>query len=117
MYTNNQTALLRPGRFEVQIEVPPPRTNEQRVSILKVHTKSMNRAGRLLINDPPSGTAASRYIQVRSGMKGKEIEGFSLVTLSCTVQFSFFCNIDDLIIFVFSVTPPPPTNRNMDPMV
>jgi ATP-dependent 26S proteasome regulatory subunit len=57
-------ALLRPGRFEVQIEVPPPRTNDQRVSILKVHTSNMHQAGRLLVSDPPEGTAAARYLQV-----------------------------------------------------
>jgi len=53
-------ALLRPGRFEVQIEVPPPRTVEQRVSILKVHTQHMQAAGRLLVRDAPDGTAATR---------------------------------------------------------
>jgi SpoVK/Ycf46/Vps4 family AAA+-type ATPase len=52
-------ALLRPGRFEVQIEVPPPRTVEQRVSILQVHTRLMQQAGRLLVRDAPIGTAAS----------------------------------------------------------
>lgn len=56
-------ALLRPGRFEVQIEVPPPRTNEQRLSILKVHTKSMYLAGRVLVADAPADTAAARYVQ------------------------------------------------------
>ena len=55
-----EPALLRPGRFEVQIEVPPPRTLEQRVSILKVHTNHMHRAGRLLVRDAPEGTAAAR---------------------------------------------------------
>jgi vesicle-fusing ATPase len=48
-----EPALLRPGRFEVQIEVPPPRTAEQRISILKVHTNDMHRAGRLLVSDAP----------------------------------------------------------------
>ena len=57
-------ALLRPGRFEVQVEVPPPRTIEQRLSILKVHTKNMHTAGRLLVRDPPPGTAASKYLDV-----------------------------------------------------
>lgn len=60
--TNKRTliepALLRPGRFEVQIEVPPPRTVEQRVSILKVHTSHMHESGRLLVKNPPPGTAA-----------------------------------------------------------
>ena len=47
------TALLRPGRFEVHIEVPPPKTVEQRVSILKVHTQHMLSSGRLLVRDGP----------------------------------------------------------------
>jgi SpoVK/Ycf46/Vps4 family AAA+-type ATPase len=51
-------ALLRPGRFEVQIEVPPPKTIEQRVSILRVHTRHMQETGRLLVRDAPIGTAA-----------------------------------------------------------
>jgi vesicle-fusing ATPase len=55
-----EPALLRPGRFEVQIEVPPPRTVEQRVSILKVHTRDMNKAGRLLTLDAPEFSPARR---------------------------------------------------------
>jgi SpoVK/Ycf46/Vps4 family AAA+-type ATPase len=57
-------ALLRPGRFEVQIEIPPPRTTEQRVSILKVHTKHMLSTGRLQVNDPPPGTTAEKMLEV-----------------------------------------------------
>ena len=68
--TNKRTliepALLRPGRFEVQIEVPPPRTVEQRVSILKVHMNSMFKAGRVLVRDAPTGTAAFKRLEVRS---------------------------------------------------
>lgn len=55
-----EPALLRPGRFEVQIEVPPPRTAEARISILKVHLQEMHRAGRLLVKDAPEGSAAAR---------------------------------------------------------
>jgi SpoVK/Ycf46/Vps4 family AAA+-type ATPase len=58
-------ALLRPGRFEVQIEVPLPQTDKQRISILKVHTKRMHAAGRLLVSDPPADTAADRFLEVR----------------------------------------------------
>lgn len=47
------TALLRPGRFEVHIEIPPPKTVEQRLSILKVHTQHMYQSGRLLVRDAP----------------------------------------------------------------
>lgn len=47
----------------MQLEVPPPRTNEQRISILKVHTKNMREAGRLLVKDAPEGSAAARYVQ------------------------------------------------------
>mmetsp|Transcript_30827 Transcript_30827/g.47008 ORF Transcript_30827/g.47008 Transcript_30827/m.47008 type:complete len:410 (-) Transcript_30827:38-1267(-) len=57
------SALLRPGRFEVQIEVPPPQTEEQRISILKVHMKTMFEAGRLLVSDAPTDTAADRFLQ------------------------------------------------------
>ena len=59
-------ALLRPGRFEVQIEIPPPRTTEQRVSILKVHTKHMLAAGRLQVNDPPQGSTAEKLLKVNT---------------------------------------------------
>jgi len=58
-----EPALLRPGRFEVQIEIPPPRTNEQRVSILEVHTKHMFAAGRLQVNDPPLGSTAEKMLE------------------------------------------------------
>jgi hypothetical protein len=56
---SSMVALLRPGRFEVQIEIPPPRTVAQRVSILKVHTKHMFVAGRLQVSDPPAGRYSS----------------------------------------------------------
>jgi vesicle-fusing ATPase len=56
-----EPALLRPGRFEVQIEVPPPSTNQQRTSVFKVHTKHMHRAGRLQVADAPVGSAAYRH--------------------------------------------------------
>ncbi len=53
-------ALLRAGRFEIQIEIPPPRSVEQRISILQVHTRAMYSSGRLLVRDPPEGTVAFR---------------------------------------------------------
>lgn len=59
-----EPALLRPGRFEVQIEVPPPKTVAQRVSILRVHTTRMYNAGRMLVSDAPVGTAAARRLEV-----------------------------------------------------
>ena len=58
-----EPALLRPGRLEVQIEVPPPRTPEQRVSILRVHTLQMFRAGRLLVSDAPLNSPATKLWQ------------------------------------------------------
>jgi len=54
-------ALLRPGRFEVQIEVPPPSTAEQRESILKVHMGRMVERGRVLVQGTPAGSAADRW--------------------------------------------------------
>ena len=55
-------ALLRPGRFEVQIEIPLPNSIEQRVSILMVHTKHMFAAGRLQVTDPPPESPAERLL-------------------------------------------------------
>lgn len=62
--TNRRTliepALLRPGRFEVQIEVPKPKTVAARISILKVHMTNMFQTGRLYVSDAPDGTVAAR---------------------------------------------------------
>ena len=59
-----EPALLRPGRFEVQIEISPPQTIEQRRSILMVHTRQMFDAGRLQVNDPPPGSPAAHQLEV-----------------------------------------------------
>ena len=59
-----EPALLRPGRFEVQIEVPKPTTIAQRISILNVHMSSMYAAGRVLVSDAPDGTPAARKLKV-----------------------------------------------------
>ena len=59
-------ALMRPGRFEVQIEVPKPRTVAQRTAILKVHTQSMVNNGRVLVKDAPYGSVAWNRLQRRS---------------------------------------------------
>jgi len=84
-----EPALLRPGRFEVQIEVPPPKTMEQRKSILRVHTKDMLAAGRLLVRDAPVGTPASRKLALDSltyeellTMLAAECEGMSGASLA-----------------------------------
>ena len=66
-------ALLRPGRFEVHIEVTKPKTKEARISILKVHLNSMMESGRLLISDPPPSTAAARVLE--SGALSDEERG------------------------------------------
>lgn len=58
-----EPALLRPGRFEVQIEVPKPKTVGQRISILSVHMNNMFETGRLLVRDAPEGTAAWKRMQ------------------------------------------------------
>lgn len=84
-----EPALLRPGRFEVQIEVPPPKTVQQRVSILQVHTKHMHQAGRLLVKDAPPKTAAAKmatndlytYDELLDSL-AKECEGFSGASLA-----------------------------------
>ena len=68
--TNRRTliepALLRPGRFEVQIEVPKPRTVASRISILKVHMNNMFEAGRLYVKDAPADTAAARRLKIEN---------------------------------------------------
>ena len=58
-----EPALLRSGRFEVQIEVPPPSTVAQRVAILKIHMHKMFDSGRLLVRDAPSGSPAWDYME------------------------------------------------------
>jgi SpoVK/Ycf46/Vps4 family AAA+-type ATPase len=65
--TNRRTliepALLRPGRFEVQIEVPKPKTVGARISILNVHMNSMFKAGRLFVSDAPAGSVAAKRLE------------------------------------------------------
>jgi len=56
-------ALLRSGRFEVQIEIEKPKTVEQRRSIVMVHTKQMFETGRLEVNNPPLGSAAETHLK------------------------------------------------------
>lgn len=86
-----EPALLRPGRFEVQIEVPKPKTVSQRVSILNVHMKNMFQAGRVLVLDAPDGTAASRRLSVRYNFGWLLLVLFSFVSLSYMYTFiSFF---------------------------
>lgn len=63
------SALLRPGRFEVKIEVLPPKSLQQRISILHVHMKHMNRHGRLLVLDAPPRTAGCVQLE-RMEVKG-----------------------------------------------
>ncbi|KAL7526492.1 hypothetical protein ACHAWF_001791 [Thalassiosira exigua] len=77
-------ALMRPGRFEVQIEVPKPRTVEQRVAILKVHTERMAKNGRVLVRDAPVGTAAWKRLQT-SGDEGAPTyaELLDLIAIEC----------------------------------
>ena len=80
-------ALLRPGRFEVQIEVPPPRTEEQRASILKVHTQSMYDAGRLQVRDAPPGSPGALKSQ-RSGSDDPTYDELLLELAKDTPGFS-----------------------------
>eukprot|EP00751_Fragilariopsis_kerguelensis_P037545 CAMPEP_0170955224 /NCGR_PEP_ID=MMETSP0735-20130129/33041_1 /TAXON_ID=186038 /ORGANISM="Fragilariopsis kerguelensis, Strain L26-C5" /LENGTH=603 /DNA_ID=CAMNT_0011367033 /DNA_START=38 /DNA_END=1846 /DNA_ORIENTATION=+ len=79
-----EPALLRPGRFEVQIEIPPPRTTEQRISILMVHTKHMFANGRLQVNDPPPGTTAAHNLKnTKSPLLLSYEELMKMLALSC----------------------------------
>lgn len=76
-------ALLRAGRFEVQIEVPPPRTIEQRRSILKVHTRKMHEAGRLqLATQSPLITGDPLQYEDLLWSLAEECDGFSGASLA-----------------------------------
>lgn len=86
-------ALLRPGRFEVQIEVPPPKTFEQRISILQVHMKNMFTTGRLLVRDAPLGSIAANLSTSKTQTYpelleylGKECDGFTGASLAGVVR-------------------------------
>jgi SpoVK/Ycf46/Vps4 family AAA+-type ATPase len=60
--------MLSQGRFEVAIEVPPPRSISQRMSILNVHMRNMFRNGRLLVRDAPINSAAA--VHLRNSQEG-----------------------------------------------
>lgn len=83
-------ALLRPGRFEVQIEVPPPKTKLQRKSILNVHMNRMHEAGRLQVRDAPKDGCISPQLAEQASMSYDELledlaqacEGFSGASLA-----------------------------------
>ena len=83
-------ALLRPGRFEVQIEVPPPKTKLQRKSILNVHMNRMHEAGRLEVRDAPKDGCVSPQRAQQASMSYDDLldylaqacEGFSGASLA-----------------------------------
>ena len=45
-------------------EVPKPTTNRQRIAILKIHTESMVKNGRVLVKDAPYSSVAWNRLQV-----------------------------------------------------
>jgi SpoVK/Ycf46/Vps4 family AAA+-type ATPase len=83
-------ALLRPGRFEVQIEVPPPRTTPARMSVLNVHMNCMQEAGRLEVKDAPKDGYVSPQCAEQASMTYEELltyladqcDGFSGASLA-----------------------------------
>ena len=64
-------ALLRPGRFEVQIEMKMPSSAKEREEIFRVHTKTMQESGRLEKYDSMIENLAS----MTGGMSGADIAG------------------------------------------
>jgi vesicle-fusing ATPase len=77
-------ALMRPGRFEVKVEVPKPKTVEQRASILKVHMESMMKSGRVLVRDAPIGTASWRLSrQIDQNKLASYDELVDLIAVEC----------------------------------
>jgi len=81
-------ALLRPGRFEVQIEIGLP-DEPGRVQILNIHTKSMRDGGCL----SPDVDVASLAKDTKN-FSGAEIEG--LVKSAVSFATNRHINIDDL---------------------
>ena len=80
-------ALLRSGRFEVQIEIEKPKTVEQRRSIVMVHTKQMFETGRLEVNNPPLGSAAESHLK-----KTKHLENNILSYDQLVEQLAIDCD-------------------------
>ena len=95
--TNKRTliepALLRPGRFEVQIEVPKPSSDEQRISILKVHMNSMYNSGRVFVRDAPSGTVAAKQFQVRNNFLLSFMLIPAILNFNNTFHFHWTCTV------------------------
>jgi SpoVK/Ycf46/Vps4 family AAA+-type ATPase len=93
-----EPALLRPGRFEVQIEVPPPKTTEQRLSILKVHTKHMLAAGRLLVRDttPTYKELLTTLANDCEGMSGASLAGVARAAASHALERAVQDFVDDI---------------------
>ncbi|KAH8581674.1 N-ethylmaleimide-sensitive factor (NSF1)-like AAA ATpase involved in vesicular transport [Cryptosporidium sp. chipmunk genotype I] len=77
-------ALLRPGRFEVQIEIGLPDT-EGRLEILEIHTKQMRESSRLA-NDVDLNVLA----QGSANFSGAELEGL----VRSATSFAFQRHID-----------------------
>ncbi|TRY52814.1 N-ethylmaleimide-sensitive factor (NSF1)-like AAA Atpase [Cryptosporidium tyzzeri] len=77
-------ALLRPGRFEVQIEIGLP-DSEGRLEILEIHTKQMRESSRLA-ND----VDLSALAQESANFSGAELEGL----VRSATSFAFQRHID-----------------------
>ena len=59
-------ALLRPGRFDVIVEIPLP-DKESRLDILKIHTKGM----------PLKGVDINEFVEPTEGFTGADIKSLA----------------------------------------
>ncbi|CBJ33219.1 AAA ATpase [Ectocarpus siliculosus] len=88
------TALLRPGRFEVQVHIPGP-DQSGREAILRIHTQRMHQAGRIDAPPPPdaekkSGDGYSALVSslaaATGGFTGAELAGLVRAAASYALE-------------------------------
>ncbi|CAM9901125.1 unnamed protein product, partial [Scytosiphon promiscuus] len=90
------TALLRPGRFEVQVHIPGPDASG-REAILRIHTRRMHRAGRIETVRPDSEkengggddgyeTLVSSLAAATEGFTGAELAGLVRAAASYALE-------------------------------
>lgn len=75
-------ALLRPGRFEVQVEIKSPNT-DHRLEILNIHTKKMRNSG--IMGDDVAAKLGD-IAQVTDGYSGADLEGLVKAASSLAIM-------------------------------
>ena len=90
-------ALLRPGRFEIRVEIPPP-DRVGREAVLRLHTDTARRAGRL--SPEATGALGPLAAALPEGTSGAEIAGLVRAAASYALRryFDALPQIHDTII-------------------